>query len=179
MRARALRHAGVRGVAVRKALDDGAHARADPIPDCRLPGLHDIDTAPVAIRFHHDQASGHGRKTLAGRQPEVVRYPPARKPPPPLATGCSPARLTPRESNIHETDVTLYLDGVFTDYPGLRIKGKRKVSVAFERDAEGKPYLEINLASQLVARTTTRKGAAGEEEQQDQDQDEGPVETEE
>ncbi|MDF2631362.1 MAG: hypothetical protein K0R39_5193, partial [Symbiobacteriaceae bacterium] len=87
------------------------------------------------------------------------------RPVPPGTPGASQIRYTPRPENIQENDVTMYLDGVFVDYPSLRVKGKRKVAVAFERDAENNPYLEINLASQLAMRTTKREGAAGEGEE--------------
>jgi hypothetical protein len=75
----------------------------------------------------------------------------------PGTPGGTGVRLTPRKGATAFSDVILHLRNVFETYPSLRPTGKRKVSISCDWDSQGKPYLEVDLQSQLSTKTTPRK----------------------
>lgn len=69
--------------------------------------------------------------------------------------GGTPFRLTPvKGGKTHKA--TLYLHGVFEEHPHLRPAGRCRVAVTREVDANGAPYLLINMQSQLALHATSR-----------------------
>lgn len=75
---------------------------------------------------------------------------------PPGTPGGTGVRLTPREGSSGYFDVVIHLRNVFERFPDLRPTGKRKVAVGGDWDSAGRPYLEIDLQSQLGTKTTPR-----------------------
>ncbi|HWI62210.1 MAG TPA: hypothetical protein VNT75_10265, partial [Symbiobacteriaceae bacterium] len=72
-------------------------------------------------------------------------------------SGVGAVKVAPHKGSPQRKTITLDLDGVFTEYPKLRPTGKRQVIVRRDTDAQNRPYLEINLASQVATRTTHRE----------------------
>lgn len=75
----------------------------------------------------------------------------------PDTAGGTAVRLSPRKKAPGQFNVILHLRDVFDKYPKLRFTGRRKVAVTADWDSAGRPYLEIQLQTQLATRTIARK----------------------
>lgn len=78
----------------------------------------------------------------------------------PGTPGGTAVRLTPRKKAPGQCNVILHVGDVFEKYPKLRFTGRRKVTVIGDWDSAGRPYLEIQLQTQLAVRTISRKKTA-------------------
>lgn len=75
----------------------------------------------------------------------------------PGSPGGTAVRLTERKKAPGQFNVILHIRDVFDKYPKLRFTGRRKVAVIGDWDSAGRPYLEIQLQTQLATRTISRK----------------------
>jgi hypothetical protein len=69
----------------------------------------------------------------------------------------TPKAMTFRR-NVDDRTITLYLHGVFKDFPTLRPEGRRACRITPTTDANGRPCAIINLRGGL-AKVTTKRGS--------------------